>query len=175
MSGFDPRDYDAPHGVDMTAVEVEDLTEFTASLPVPRRIIPLGLQVAAAVGEELFTEIGCAVCHQPDLGSTKGIYSDLLLHHMGGYASVYYASNAQLANVEPTAPPAADEFRTPPLWGVADSAPYMHDGSARTLYDAVMAHGVQGAFAGEKFRQLKPESQKKLIVFLETLRAPNSR
>jgi CxxC motif-containing protein (DUF1111 family) len=50
----------------------------------------------------------------------------------------------------------------------------MHDGSARTLHQAVMAHGVQGAFAGEKYRRLKPEDQKKLIVFLETLRAPRA-
>jgi CxxC motif-containing protein (DUF1111 family) len=74
--------------------------------------------------------------------------------------------------VNPTDPPAPDEFRTPPLWGAADSAPYMHDGGAKTLRDAVLAHGVQGVYAGEKFRKLSAGDQKLLIVFLETLRAP---
>ena len=39
--------------------------------------------------------------------------------------------------------PAPSEWRTPPLWGVADSAPYMHDGRAPTLADAVKLHGGQ--------------------------------
>jgi hypothetical protein len=33
-------------------------------------------------------------------------------------------------------------------------------------------HRPAHRFAGEKFRRLKPESQPKLIVFLDTLRAP---
>ncbi|MGB7347706.1 MAG: di-heme oxidoredictase family protein, partial [Pirellulaceae bacterium] len=33
------------------------------------------------------------------------------------------------------------EWRTPPLWGVADSAPYLHDGRAKTLHEAVLWHG----------------------------------
>ena len=37
--------------------------------------------------------------------------------------------------------PQPGEWRTPPLWGVADSAPYMHDGRANTLSDAIELHG----------------------------------
>ena len=32
------------------------------------------------------------------------------------------------------------EFRTAPLWGIVDTAPYMHDGSAETLFDAILHH-----------------------------------
>ena len=42
-------------------------------------------------------------------------------------------------------------FTTARLWGVADSAPYLHDGRATTLADAIRMHGgeaedARGAF-----------------------------
>ena len=37
--------------------------------------------------------------------------------------------------------PSPGEWRTPPLWGVADSAPYMHDGRAANLEQAIVMHG----------------------------------
>ncbi len=41
------------------------------------------------------------------------------------------------------------EWRTPPLWGFRDSGPYLHDGRAQTLEEAVAMHGGQGAFAAQ--------------------------
>ena len=35
------------------------------------------------------------------------------------------------------------EWRTPPLWGVRDSAPYLHDGRAATLEEAIALHEVR--------------------------------
>ena len=39
------------------------------------------------------------------------------------------------------------EWRTPPLWGFRDSAPYLHDGRAQDLAQAVALHGGQGAIS----------------------------
>ncbi len=68
--------------------------------------------------------------------------------------------------------PTPDEWRTPPLWGVADSAPYMHDGRAKTLIEAITLHGGQGKRSADKFSGLDVVEKNQLIGFLQTLRAP---
>jgi CxxC motif-containing protein (DUF1111 family) len=55
---------------------------------------------------------------------------------------------------------------------VADSAPYLHDGRAATLEDAIRLHGGQGQRAAKIFAALKGEEQTQLVAFLKTLRAP---
>jgi CxxC motif-containing protein (DUF1111 family) len=64
------------------------------------------------------------------------------------------------------------EWRTPPLWGVADSAPYLHDGRAATLDAAIRWHAGEAQDAAEKYRSLPPHERDKVIAFLSTLRAP---
>ena len=68
----------------------------------------------------------------------------------------------------------AQEWRTPPLWGVADSAPYMHDGRAETLIEAIAMHGGESAGSRQRFRQLTFDQRAAVIDFLKTLRAPPS-
>src|SRR5262249_6371237 len=68
--------------------------------------------------------------------------------------------------------PEAREWRTPPLWGVADSAPYLHDGRAPTLHDAIRLHGGQAAEARNRYMGLGQAGQAKVVAFLQTLRAP---
>ncbi len=43
------------------------------------------------------------------------------------------------------------EWRTPPLWGVRSSAPYMHDGRAKTIAAAIDMHGGEAATAARRF------------------------
>jgi CxxC motif-containing protein (DUF1111 family) len=64
------------------------------------------------------------------------------------------------------------EWRTPPLWGVADSAPYLHDGRAATLLDAINLHGGEAVFAVEQFNKLELAERMQLVGFLRTLQAP---
>ena len=45
------------------------------------------------------------------------------------------------------------EWRTPPLWGFRDSAPYLHDGRAKNLEEAVALHGGQAKRVGEAVLQ----------------------
>lgn len=64
------------------------------------------------------------------------------------------------------------EWRTPPLWGVADSAPYMHDGRAETLLEAIAVHEGEGAGTRDRFLQLPLVDRHAVVAFLETLVAP---
>src|SRR5262245_43249567 len=64
------------------------------------------------------------------------------------------------------------EWRTPPLWGVADSAPYLHDGRAPTLVDAILGHGGEADSAVDQFKRLELADRLHLLTFLRSLRAP---
>lgn len=66
------------------------------------------------------------------------------------------------------------EWRTPPLWGVADSAPYLHDGRAETLEQAVLWHGGEAQQSRDLYAALKPSEKKQLLAFLSSLRAPTA-
>jgi CxxC motif-containing protein (DUF1111 family) len=164
----------APSTPDMSAADLDALTAYVASLPAPRQVIPPAKHDQVAAGERHFRKIGCADCHTPDLGGVRGVYSDLLLHSVGTSGDSFYGNSRRRGSegadfdvVEP------GEFRTPPLWGVADSGPYLHDGSAATLEEAILAHDNEAgdaAFAYE--RGLTYIEQQALVAFLESLRAP---
>lgn len=64
------------------------------------------------------------------------------------------------------------EWRTPPLWGVADSAPYLHDGRAKTLTEAIAAHGGQARQSMISFFASPIDDRLAIIDFLNTLKAP---
>jgi CxxC motif-containing protein (DUF1111 family) len=164
-----------PRGLDLTALQCDQLTAFCASLPRPEERLPQGMSAAdAAAGKKLFNAIGCADCHMPKLGNVDGIYSDLLLHRMGrdlvGGGS-YGEPPVRLPDSSNEGP-SPSEWRTPPLWGVADSAPYMHDGRAATVEEAIELHGGQGQKSAHRFAALPEADRQKLIGFLKTLRAP---
>jgi CxxC motif-containing protein (DUF1111 family) len=165
----------SPGGLDLSLDQCDQLTAFCASLarPVERRPKEVSAMDAAA-GKTLFGTIGCADCHTPKLGTVDGLYSDLLLHEMGhelvGGGS-YGDSRVPVPNskAEGLSP---SEWRTPPLWGVADSGPYLHDGRAVTLEVAIQMHGGQAGRAAHNFAALNATAQAQVIAFLKTLRAP---
>ena len=64
------------------------------------------------------------------------------------------------------------EWRTPPLWGVADSAPYLHDGRAETLDAAIRWHGGEATDATSEYRALSNGGRMRVVAFLKSLRAP---
>jgi CxxC motif-containing protein (DUF1111 family) len=168
---------------DLNARQLASLVSFVDTLPRPMEVRPSspGDAVRAKFGKQIFNEIGCAVCHAPDLGGVKGLYSDLLLHKVEddqriarGVASYY--------NPEPPPPepdprsvdPLPNEWRTPPLWGCADSAPYFHDGGAATLEAAILRHAGTAKPVAKAFRELTHMDQEAVIAFLGTLRAPQA-
>jgi hypothetical protein len=171
-----PLDPDAKAArLDLTQDECDALVAYVRSLPPPGVRDPSGPRGSADIpkGHELFHSTGCADCHMPSLGAIRGIYGDLLLHEMGPKLSDpgdYYDSD------EPGSldAPKNSEWRTPPLWGFRDSGPYLHDGRARTLEEAVALHGGQGADSARRFRALTVVGRSQVEAFLNSLVAPGA-
>ena len=165
--------------LDLTQDQCDQLTAFCALLPRPVSRLPeaAAWRDQALAGQKLFGTLGCAECHTPSLGEIDGLYSDLLLHRMGqdlvGGGSYNDPPRPPLPDdPSPSDPPSPGEWRTPPLWGVADSAPYLHDGRAPTLHEAIVMHGGQGAKSAQRFQRLRSKEQVQVIEFLNTLKAP---
>lgn len=189
-------------GNDLSQQQVGDLIRYVRSFDMPRQVLPedpLELETIAE-GNKLFTTIGCAECHVPDVGQVSGVYSDFLLHNMGtqfedpipaepistfsegermDVISSYHGMarrpvSSDLAKSMEVDPEQHTEYKTPPLWGVADSAPYMHDGRATTLRAAIEWHGGEAYSSFRRFSLLSEEKQFSLLKFLETLKAPQN-
>lgn len=60
-------------------------------------------------------------------------------------------------------------FLTENLWGVGSTAPYLHDGRATTLTEAILEHGGEAAASRTAFEGLNTGKQLDLIAFLENL------
>jgi CxxC motif-containing protein (DUF1111 family) len=189
-----------PPGLDLTAEECAALVAYVRSLPRPVERPSSGVEEAnfLGAGKAAFATIGCAGCHTPSVGKVEGIYGDLLLHDMGPEMadSGSYGDSSDDGGDEPLVPLLADgqpsqpqprpdspqplrgatkqEWRTPPLWGFRDSGPYLHDGRAQTLEQAVAVHGGQGAASARRFFQLSPRERLQVEAFLKSLVAPAS-
>src|SRR5439155_2797887 len=65
-----------------------------------------------------------------------------------------------ISDIKPLREGAANvEWRTPPLWGVRDSAPYLHDGRADTLEIAILLHDGEARRSVEAFTNLAYEER----------------
>ncbi len=71
-----------------------------------------------------------------------------------------------------TGPASRQEWRTPPLWGLRDSGPYLHDGRADTLEQAVALHGGEGGNSAQKYFLLSTKERHQVEAFLKSLVAP---
>jgi CxxC motif-containing protein (DUF1111 family) len=179
----------AAPGLDMDRDDCAALVAYVRGLAPPVSDDSAGPKEAQQVraGGAVFKAVGCATCHLPKLGDVEGIYSDLLLHDMSpqlGDTSLYGAFGARDVGAARPAPPAQgpdrkprvgaaiQEWRTPPLWGVRDSAPYLHDGRAETLDQAIRSHGGQAATSAQKYAQLSTRERAQLEAFLLSLVAP---
>ena len=154
-------DDDGAADPEIQQTDVDALVFFMSSLaPPPRSHQNVGLE---QTGEALFTSVGCAKCHIPSMQTTDGatvpLYSDLLLHDLGpAYGPGIVDGQASMT-----------DFRTAPLWGLAKTAPYMHDGRAFTIDDAVLAHGGEAQAIRDAFTQLSPSDHDALVAFLGSL------
>jgi mono/diheme cytochrome c family protein len=162
---------------DLDAKQFANLVAFVDTIPRPVEVLPTDSegQVQATRGKQLFNQVGCAVCHTPDLGGVQGVYSDFLLHSVessGPSGPSNYDQGRDPPVPLPGNHPKPSEWKTPPLWGVADSAPYFHDGGATTLRAAILRHGSDAAVVTEAYKNLSPKDQEAVIAFLKTLKAP---
>ncbi len=162
-----------------------DLTAFIAALPRPRRVLPNSQFNRNMIqnGEKTFETIGCSACHLPTLGGVTEFYSDLLVHDMGPDLVDSAVAPKRLPTgpvgtkhsegLEPVPESARREWKTPALWGCADSAPYLHDGRASTLNEAILMHGGEAIISVVAYRRLDKASQQRLVGFLRTLKGPD--
>jgi Di-haem oxidoreductase, putative peroxidase len=63
-------------------------------------------------------------------------------------------------------------FVTRPLWGVRDTGPWLHDGRALTLADAVLMHGGEAQTAADAFKGLSGSGRQDVVNFLLSLYLP---
>jgi CxxC motif-containing protein (DUF1111 family) len=135
-------------------------------------------------GSEVFDEIHCSACHVRRLkvGESSiaaitaqqyaNLYSDLLLHKMGACAPNADHTPRCLADEIAQGQAQGDEFRTAPLWGVGQRVFFLHDGRARDLPTAILAHKGPGSEANVVIRyyeRLPASSRQDLIDFLRSL------
>jgi cytochrome c peroxidase len=121
----------------------------------------------ARAGQQRFRALGCNACH----GGPDG--RDGRFHNLGVGIN---AANPDLGRFTVTGQPAdRGAFKTPTLINVADTAPYMHDGSLATLRDVVEFYNRGGNPNPNLARGIRPlnlsEAQKQeLVAFLSVLK-----
>lgn len=153
------NDGDGVRDPEMGAQALADLIAFSLLLAVPK---PELRNAAAEAGKKRFEDLGCSGCHVPHLDSPRGkipLYSDLLLHDMGDDLADGIEMEDALGN----------EFRTQPLWGIMAVGPYLHDGRADTLEEAILWHGGEAQASRNRYRDLSQKDRGELLAFLESL------
>ena len=88
------------------------------------------------------------------------LFSDLKRHDMGRANAARHVQRGV----------ALQQYLTPRLWGVADSAPYLHDGRAPSFDYAIAGHDGEGAAARAAFQALPELERSPLRVYLMSLR-----
>jgi len=175
--------------------EVDKLVTYLSGLGVrPQRGWETGVENSEVVrGKDIFVDVGCSGCHTPTVQTSEyhpmaevrdqtiHPYSDLLLHDMG----------PELADNLGEGEASGSEWRTTPLWGLGLAAcvtggvinptggqgnevcsphhAYLHDGRARTIDEAILWHGGEGASSRTKYQALSNADRQRLITFLESL------
>jgi CxxC motif-containing protein (DUF1111 family) len=155
---------------EISSQELGDLIAFTRFLAPPRRLEPLS--DAAHRGEALFEDLGCVKCHVPALPSSRGrveAYTDLLLHDMGHELADGMQFGIPQASSIPPSNSTERDFRTQPLWGVSLHGPWLHDGRAETLLEAILLHGGEALAIRQAFEALSASQRADVIEFLEHL------
>ena len=87
------------------------------------------------------------------------LFGDLKRHEMG----------PGLAETIDEAGTGASTWITKELWGVGSTAPYLHDGRATTITEAILAHGGESQQSRQAFQGLSTNQQQRLVAFLENL------
>lgn len=159
---------DGKPGVDVDLARVNAVGDYMRLLEIPKRAEP------DSDGAQLFSKARCDVCHVPSLrtradypfaplaGQDAPVYTDLLLHDMG----------TTLADGMVDESAGSRDWRTAPLIGLRFFNDYLHDGRAKTLEDAILAHEGPGSEANDsvhRFRQLSSTEQTALIDFVSSL------
>jgi Di-haem oxidoreductase, putative peroxidase len=144
-----------------------------------------------AHGMRLFSDIGCANCHRtslplmnpfweeksdttgsvvrvqlhldgdkPKAGPEVRLFSDFKRHDMGPELADAHENSS---GVKPSV------WLTRPLWGLAETAPYLHDGRAATIPEAILAHGGEANEVRATYARLGQRERADVTIFLLSL------
>ena len=112
------------------SADLDALAAYLTSLSVTEanpQLASTGPSVGAIRGKAVFDAQNCAACHTDPLATDSNTG---LRHDVGTIKS---ASGSRLGQT-------LDGFDTPTLFGLGNGAPYLHDGSAATIEEAIAAH-----------------------------------
>jgi CxxC motif-containing protein (DUF1111 family) len=179
-----PTPFDVPD-VKTNRTELENLADEIRHTALPVRNDNLAASTEALTGEQLFDQIGCAVCHVPSYKTLRpgtringGMYkvpkfisntvihpySDFLLHDVGTGDGIPQAAKPEYLDQS-----TANKFRTPPLWGLRFRYRLMHDGNSSGADQAVERHRGEATAVREHYEHLTAVEKKHLQQFLDSL------
>ena len=152
---------------------MSDVATFAGFMRFLAPPIPAPDTPSIAHGRQVFSDVGCALCHTPSFRTGNSsiealsnkpvpLYSDLLVHRMGGRLDdgvLQGQANGQ-------------EWRTAPLWGLGQRLFFLHDGRTADLVEAIQFHASPGSEANaviQQFAALPADSKQDLLNFLRSL------
>ena len=150
-----------------------DLVNFAGFMRLSAPPTPAAMSASAKNGANLFSSVGCALCHTSTLTTgmskfagmsniTYHPFSDFALHHMGSRLSDGINQGAA----------GPDQFRTAPLWGIGQRVFFLHDGRTSDLLQAIQAHASNGSEANNvirRFNSLNRSQMQDVLNFLRSL------
>jgi hypothetical protein len=146
------RDEVFPGGLDPTAEGVD-----------PTR--PVTFDLTGELPDNIVVEPDGDEVHLGVFASGRGgaamvpLYSDLKRHDMG----------PDLADGIDETGTGPSVWLTRPLWGVGSTDPYLHDGRATTLDEAIRAHGAEAAGTRDAYLALTDKERAEVVAFLNDL------
>ncbi len=146
--------------------DVDRAADFMRLLAPP---VPMRMTASALAGGRIFDRIACAACHLPTMTTGRhltralahqpvALHSDLLLHHMGKLGDGIAQADAK-----------ALEMRTAPLWGLRARGPFLHDGRAKTVDEAIRAHDGEAAASRDRYESLSVAERRQLLDYLSSI------
>ena len=155
----------------------------------------VGYSAASPIEFDLSTDIADPprVVQSDDGSATIRPYTDLKRHFMGQHladgAKLYFPqgadhlpltempADADESSAELSTAIALGEFLTPELWGVGNTGPWLHDGRALTLRQAILLHGEdapsgppsEAQASRDAFASMSVAEQDQVISFLLNL------
>ncbi len=160
--------------------DIDHFARFMRATQAPPRDTALAATADAKAGANLFSQIGCAICHVSSITTAPAgtvinggqltvsaalgdkvihPYSDFLLHDVGTGDGI----------VQNGGQSTADKLRTPPLWGVRTHFALMHDLLSFTRNDAILRHAGEATGVINNYRNLSTTQKNQLITFLNSL------
>lgn len=174
----DPEE--APTATEPFGPDVEAFARFMRATKVPPRDTVAAATSDVITGGNLFTSIGCNICHTPSMTTAPAgtsfnggkfvvpaalgekiihPYSDFMLHDVGTGDGIVQNGGQSTRN----------KLRTPPLWGLRTRSRLMHDLLSVTRNDAILRHTNEAEPVIQNYIFLSTNQKNQLIAFINSL------